>query len=160
MDAVANREISSVRVGQFALVAATFAFVFIGAALISPMNALAQNAREPRIRVQTDLVTVPASVLDANGKPVADLPESAFRLTENGVPQKIAKFETETDRPLELVLMVDSSLSTLKDTRFEDQAAARFIRLVVHPQDLLSVFERSEERRVGKECRSRGEPLH
>lgn len=140
-----NREAKSARVRQFTLVAATFAFVFIGAALIFPVNASAQNAREPRIRVQTDLVTVPATVLDDNGKPVAGLPQSAFKLTENGVPQKIAKFETETDRPLELALMVDSSLSTLKDTRFEDQAAARFIRLVVHPQDLLSVFEFSDD---------------
>ena len=95
--------------------------------------------------MQTDLVTVPATVLDANGKPVADLPESAFRLSQNGVPQKIAKFETETDRPLELALMVDSSLSTLKDTRFQDQAAARFIHMVVHPQDLLAVFEFSDD---------------
>ena len=126
-------------------VAAWLLLIFAGAGLIFPANAAAQNAREPRIRVQTDLVTVPATVLDANGKPVADLPESAFRLTENGVPQKIAKFETETDRPLELALMVDSSLSTLKDTRFEDQAAARFIHLVVHPQDLLAVFEFSDD---------------
>lgn len=97
-----------------------------------------------RLRVQTDLVTVPASVLDANGKPVADLPESAFRLFQNGVPQTIAKFETQTNRPLELALMVDASLSTLKDTKFEDEAVARFIRLVVRPNDLLGVFEFSD----------------
>jgi Ca-activated chloride channel family protein len=115
--------------------------VSICAAFLFPMNAAAQSgAQEPRIRVQTDLVTVPATVLDANGKPIADLPESVFHLSENGVPQKIAKFETQTNRPLELALMVDASLSTLKDTRFQDEAAARFIRLVVHPQDLLSVF--------------------
>lgn len=100
--------------------------------------------KEPRIRVQTDLVTVPASVLDANGKPVADLPESAFKLYQDGVEQQIAKFETQTDRPLELALMVDSSLSTLKDTKFENEATARFIRLVVHPGDLLGVFEFSD----------------
>lgn len=125
---------------------AAFSFAICAAFFVST-NAVAQSraGQEPRIRVQTDLVTVPATVLDANGKPVADLPESAFKLTENGVPQKIAKFETETDRPLELALMVDSSLSTLKDTRFEDQAAARFIHLVVHPQDLLAVFEFSDD---------------
>jgi Ca-activated chloride channel homolog len=100
--------------------------------------------REARIRVQTDLVTVPASVLDASGKPVADLPESAFKLYQDGVEQKIAKFETQTDRPLELALMVDSSLSTLKDTKFENEATARFIRLVVRPGDLLGVFEFSD----------------
>lgn len=119
---------------------------FCAGAIFFSANANAQNGpeSEARLRVQTDLVTVPASVLDANGKPVADLPESAFRLSENGVPQTIAKFETQTNRPLELALMVDSSLSTLKDTRFEDEAVARFIKLVVQPSDLLGVFEFSD----------------
>lgn len=88
---------------------------------------------------------MPATVLDASGKPVADLPESAFKLYENGVEQKIDRFETQTNRPLELALMVDSSLSTTKDTRFENEATARFIRLVVRPGDLLSVFEFSDD---------------
>lgn len=112
--------------------------------------ALAAHAQAPsksgaRIRVETDLVNVPASVLDASGKPVADLPESAFALSENGVPQKIDRFETQTNRPLELALMVDSSLSALKEMKFEREATARFIRLVVRPGDLLSVFQFSDE---------------
>ncbi len=118
----------------------------VGAVFFAVGSAKAQSLaeNEARLRVQTDLVTVPASVLDANGKPVADLPESAFRLSQDGVPQTIAKFETQTDRPLELAMMVDSSLSTLKDTKFEDEAVARFIKLVVQPNDLLGVFEFSD----------------
>ncbi len=116
-----------------------------GTVFFAAASAKANQAEdEARLRVQTDLVTVPASVLDANGKPVADLPESAFRLSQDGVPQTIAKFETQTDRPLELAMMVDSSLSTLKDTKFEDEAVARFIKLVVQPNDLLGVFEFSD----------------
>jgi Ca-activated chloride channel homolog len=117
------------------------------AVFIFALSAPAQTAshKKPSLRVQTDLVTVPASVLDANGKPVADLPESAFKLYQDGVPQTIAKFETQTDRPLELALMVDSSLSTLKETKFENEATARFIHLVVRPSDLLGVFEFSED---------------
>lgn len=110
-----------------------------------PLKARAQDSpKGAHLRVQTDLVTVPASVLDSSGKPVANLPQSAFKIYQDGVEQKIAKFETQTDRPLELALMVDSSLSTLKDTRFENEATARFIRLVVHPGDLLGVFEFSD----------------
>ncbi|MGH9729547.1 MAG: VWA domain-containing protein [Candidatus Acidiferrales bacterium] len=101
--------------------------------------------RQNRIRVETDVVTVPANVLDANGKPVADLPESSFKLYENGNEQKIDRFETLTNRPLELALMVDSSLSTTLDMKFENEATARFIRLVVRPGDLLSVFEFSDD---------------
>lgn len=112
--------------------------------LAANTSAQTTSHKEARIRVQTDLVTVPASVLDANGKPVADLPESAFKLYQDGVEQKIAKFETQTDRPLELALMVDASLSTFKETKFENEATARFIRLLVRPSDLLGVFEFSD----------------
>ncbi len=126
--------------------AAPAAALCVCAILFLPANAGAQTGshKEPHLRVQTDLVTVPASVLDATGKPVSDLPESAFKLYQDGVEQKIAKFETQTDRPLELALMVDSSLSTMKDTKFQDEATARFIRLVVRPGDLLGVFEFSD----------------
>lgn len=122
---------------------ATLAAAFLSCASIGSAQTTAR--RENRIRVETDVVTVPASVLDASGKPVTDLPESAFKLYENGVEQKIDRFETETNRPLELALMVDSSLSTTLDTKFENEAAARFIRLVVRPGDLLSVFEFSDD---------------
>jgi Ca-activated chloride channel family protein len=68
----------------------------------------------------------------------------AFTLTEEGVPQKIERFEAETNRPLDLALMVDSSMSAFKDLKFEDEAAAHFIRQVVRPGDTLAVFEFSE----------------
>ncbi|HEV2290050.1 MAG TPA: VWA domain-containing protein [Candidatus Acidoferrales bacterium] len=105
----------------------------------------AKAQTDGRIRVETDLVSVPATVLDSTGKPVADLPESAFKLDENGVEQKIARFETQTNRPLELSLMVDSSMSTTMEMKFENEAAARFIKLVVRPGDVLGVFEFSDD---------------
>ncbi len=99
------------------------------------------------IRVQTDLVNILVSVLDANGEPVPDLTQDAFQLAEEGVPQKIERFEAETNRPLDLALMVDSSMSTFKDMKFETEAAAHFIRQVVRPGDTLGVFEFSERSR-------------
>jgi Ca-activated chloride channel family protein len=96
------------------------------------------------IRVQTELVDVLASVTDLNGRSVPDLTQDAFELSEEGAPQKIERFEPETNRPLDLALMVDSSMSTLKDLRFEAEAAAHFIRQVVRPGDSLGVFSFSE----------------
>jgi Ca-activated chloride channel homolog len=115
--------------------------------------ALAASAAVPRaqerqksgqIRVQVDLVHILASVIDPNGRPVPDLSVDAFTLNENGVPQKIDAFEAQTNRPIDLALMVDSSMSALKDLKFEDEAAAHFIRQVVRPGDALGVFEFSE----------------
>jgi Ca-activated chloride channel homolog len=103
-----------------------------------------QKKRPGAIHVQVNLVDILASVINANGHPVPDLTQDAFTLTEEGVPQKIERFEAETNRPLDLALMVDSSMSTFKDLKFENEAAAHFIRQVVRPGDTLSVFEFSE----------------
>ncbi len=97
------------------------------------------------IRVQTNLVNILASVIDAHGQPIPDLAQDVFELSEEGVPQKIERFEAETNRPLDLALMVDSSMSTYKDMKFETEAAAHFIRQVVRPGDTLGVFEFDEK---------------
>src|SRR6202167_243900 len=76
-----------------------------------------QNSRGA-IRVQSDLVDILASVTDADGHPIPDLTQDAFTISEQGVPQKIERFEAETNRPLDLALMVDSSMSTYKDMKF------------------------------------------
>jgi Ca-activated chloride channel family protein len=96
------------------------------------------------IRVDVNLVNVLASVLDKQGRPAADLSKDQFELYEEGKPQRIEVFEAETQQPLDLALMVDSSLSELKDMDFETGAAARFIGRVVRPGDHAAVFEFSD----------------
>ena len=96
------------------------------------------------LRATTDLVTVLASVTDASNRPVPDLTEDAFQISEEGAPQKIEHFEAQTDRPLDVALMVDSSISAFKDLHFETDAAAHFIKQVLRPGDTLSVFEFAE----------------
>jgi Ca-activated chloride channel homolog len=85
-----------------------------------------------------------ASVTDTNGRPIPDLTQDAFSLSEEGVPQKIERFEAQTNRPLDLALMVDSSMSAYKDLKIEMEAAAHFIRQVVRPGDTLGIFEFDE----------------
>ena len=114
------------------------------ATLAASLSPAQQQRRTGPIRVQTNLVDILTSVIDANGRPVPDLKQDAFELSEQGVPQKIEHFEAETNRPLDLALMVDSSMSAFKDMKFETEAAAHFIRQVVRPGDTLSVFEFSE----------------
>ncbi len=93
-----------------------------------------------RIRVNVNLVNVLVSVLDDKNRPAPDLPKEAFQLFEEGVEQKIDKFEPETSQPLDLAIMIDSSLSAHKEISFEQEAAAHFIRQVLRPGDRLSVF--------------------
>ena len=93
-----------------------------------------------RIRVTVNLVNVLASVLDDNNRPAPDLPVEAFQVFEEGVQQKISVFDAETTQPLDLALMIDSSLSAHKEFAFEQEAAAHFIRQVLRPNDRLAVF--------------------
>jgi Ca-activated chloride channel family protein len=117
----------------------------LAASAIWPVSLRArQQRRSAELRVQTDLVNILASVTDENGRPIPDITQDAFQISEEGVPQKIARFEAQTDRPLDLALMIDSSMSAFKDLRFETEAAARFIQQVVRPGDTLAVFEFDE----------------
>ena len=105
----------------------------------------ADDSQEPpaqrgRIRVNVNLVNVLVSVLDEKNRPAPDLPREAFQLFEEGVQQKIDRFESETSQPLDLAIMIDSSLSAHKEISFEQEAAAHFIRQVLRPGDRLAVF--------------------
>ncbi len=103
-------------------------------------NSQDSTAQRGRIRVNVNLVNVLVSVLDEHNRPAPDLPRESFQLFEEGVEQKIDVFESETQLPLDLALMIDSSLSAHKEIAFEQEAAAHFIRQVLRPGDRLAVF--------------------
>jgi Ca-activated chloride channel homolog len=97
------------------------------------------------IRVQTNMVNILANVIDANNEPVTGLDQSAFQITEEGVPQKIVRFEPQTNRPLDLALMVDMSGSAAIELKIEKDAAEHFFGEVVRPGDKLAVFSFTSE---------------
>ena len=114
-------------------------------AVSEPRPAAAQQRSDPdsrgRIRSEVSLVSLLASVMDKNGRPAVGLTQDDFEVYEEGVKQKIEIFEPETQQPLDLALMVDSSLSEIKDLEFEADAASRFIQKLVRPSDRLAVYE-------------------
>ncbi len=110
----------------------------------SPDNSQDPAKQRGGIQVTVNLVSVLVSVLDEHNRPAPDLPREAFQLFEEGVQQEINIFESETSLPLDLVLMIDASLSAHKEIGFEQEAAAHFIRQVLRPGDRLSVFSFDE----------------
>jgi Ca-activated chloride channel family protein len=94
-----------------------------------------------RIRSEVTLVSVLASVLDKDGRPALGLTADQFEVYEEGVKQKIEVLEPETQQPLDLALMIDSSLSEIKELAFEGDTASRFIQKLVRPADRLAVYE-------------------
>ena len=77
----------------------------------SRVNPEGETVEGDVIRTDTALVTVPVTVLDRNGRYIPLLKRENFRITENGVEQKIAYFAT-TDSPFTVVLLIDTSGST------------------------------------------------
>jgi Ca-activated chloride channel homolog len=126
---------------------ALFLAILLLSATVPPglLQGSAPQRKSPGIRVETNLVNILASVQTSDGRPVLDLPRDAFSAFEEGQPQEIDRFEADTNQPLDLALMIDTSLSTLKDLKFEGEAAAHFIRQVVRPGDRLSVFQFSDD---------------
>jgi Ca-activated chloride channel homolog len=118
------------------------ACVLITASTREPVT---QKGSQGGIHVQTNFVTVIASALDADGRPIIDLPKDSFQILEEGVPQQIERFEPETNQPLDLALMVDTSLSTFKELKFEGESASRFVKQIVRPIDRLAVFQFSDD---------------
>ena len=73
------------------------------------------------------MVNVLATVRDRRGEIIRDLSEDDFRLAEDGHPQKIRYFSRQTDLPLTLGLMVDTSMSQEKVMDAERGASLRFL---------------------------------
>jgi Ca-activated chloride channel family protein len=113
---------------------------FADATVSDPQQQQQQQRQKGPIRVQTDLVSILASVTDAKGEPVIGLPQTAFQLSEEGIVQKIVRFEPQTNRPLDLALMIDTSGSAAIELKIERDAAEHFVQEVVRPNDRLAVF--------------------
>lgn len=101
--------------------------------------ASAQND-SPTFKVDVKLVNVFVSVTDQQGAPIGNLTRDDFKLSEDGVSQKISVFAKESALPLSIVLAVDTSSSTRKDIRLELEAARRFIHSMIRPQDSVALY--------------------
>jgi heme-binding NEAT domain protein len=62
-------------------------------------------------RIDTDLTNVLLLAVDKKRRFLTTLRPEDLRLTEDGVEQKIETFEQETDAPLSLALLVDTTAS-------------------------------------------------
>jgi Ca-activated chloride channel homolog len=102
--------------------------------MISGMGLAWQGARNPddqTISVNVDLVNVLFTVTDKKGKIVPTLKQEAFKVFEDGKPQTITNFSAESDLPLTIALLVDTSGSIREQLRFEQQAAIEFFSSIL-----------------------------
>jgi Ca-activated chloride channel family protein len=94
------------------------------------------------IRVSSNLVMVPVSVVDTQGQPVHGLQLADFRLDEEGRTQQIAEIGNPDQVPLDIAILFDvsSSVSQKGFFAFQQKAAASFLKQVMKPVDRAAVF--------------------
>jgi Ca-activated chloride channel family protein len=96
------------------------------------------------VRVSSNLVPIPASVVDARGNAITGLRLDDFELRIDGQVKTISDL-TRTETSVKLVLLFDNSGSVSLSREFEKQAAKRFFRMVMRPSDEAAIYSIESE---------------
>lgn len=107
-----------------------------------------QSQQPPTISSEVNVVNVLATVRTKHGEIVRNLTKDDFVLEEDGRPQSISYFTHESDLPLTLGLLVDTSLSQRRVLEEERNASQIFLNQVLRVnKDLAFVihFDREVE---------------
>lgn len=99
-------------------------------------------------RVESTLVPIPVSVLDANGRSVSNLKDTDFELRIDGKVVEIGEvFRSES--PIRLAMLFDNSSSVATARDFEREAAVRFFKRVIRPDiDTAALFSVADSTRL------------
>lgn len=114
-------------------VAATVLLLAVTGSAQSPAQAPQPptQAPESQVTVRVDLVRMVFTVVNRRQKFITDLEKGNFKVFENDQPQDIAFFSRETDLPLRVGLLLDTSNSIRDRLKFEQEAAIDFVYNVI-----------------------------
>jgi VWFA-related protein len=96
-------------------------------------TATALWAQDAKFSTDVNVVTLFATVRDADGHIAKDLTRDDFVLLENGEPQTIRYFSRESDVPLTVGLLVDTSRSQIDVLEPERRASYTFLDQMLRP---------------------------
>ena len=136
------------RVWLFFTVTSVFGFALWAADQTLVPPATPASDEPTRILVDVTRVNMLFTVADKKGRFITDLNKDDFEVVEGKKQQTIQEFTAETDLPLRLAILVDTSNSIRDRFKFEQEAAIEFINSVVHaPADKAMVvsFDSSAE---------------
>ena len=117
------------------------AVCFLLAVLLAAVPA--QPQPDTVIRVNVRLVRMLVTVKDANGQLIGSLNKNDFTIFDNGVKQEIAVFERQTEQPLSVAVLVDTSASTGIELRYELDSVSKFLRALLgegNPNDTVALY--------------------
>jgi Ca-activated chloride channel family protein len=89
------------------------------------------NPQQPSFIREVNLVDVLATVLDRRNKLVPDLEKGDFKITDDNAQQEIRFFSKQSDLPLRIGMLLDTSNSIRDRIKFEQEAAVDFLYSVL-----------------------------
>ena len=99
------------------------------------------QAGEQAITVNVDLVNIYFTVCNKKGRIIPNLERERFTVSEDGNRQTVTNFSRETDVPLTITLLIDTSGSVRYKLGFEQDAAIHFLNSTLRPAgDKAAVF--------------------
>jgi VWFA-related protein len=107
-------------------------FSFFSSLLSGQQAATADADKPSTLKVTVKVVNVPTTVRDKHGKIVSNLNKDDFTLEEDGRPQTVRYFAHDTDLPLTLGLLVDTSMSQRRVLEQERHASYSFLDQMLH----------------------------
>jgi VWFA-related protein len=109
----------------------------IGGSRPVPAPTATPEGEDEVIRVETNLVTMPVSVLDRDGRFISGLQQKDFKIFEDGVEQRLDFFQS-VEQPFTVVLLIDVSPSTQFKIEEIQNAAITFVNQL-RPADKVMV---------------------
>jgi len=104
--------------------------------LILSLRVQTVSAQDDTIRVNTDLINIPVTVLDRDGRYISKLKAGDFRIFEDGREQEITLFST-TEVPITVMLLFDVSSSITNRQTADMIKAANILVQQLRPNDWL-----------------------
>jgi len=114
-----------------AIASLSFCSTAVAATVILAMAVRLWAQDTPTLSVNANVVTLLATVHDRSGRIVNNLTAGDFVLEEDGVPQKVRYFSPESDLPLTVGLLVDTSRSQRGVLAEESHASSTFLDQVL-----------------------------
>ena len=114
----------------------------------APSSEEPPESKEGRITVDVTRVNILFTVTDKKGRFITDLTKDDFQVFEKKKQQNIVQFNAESDLPLRLAILVDTSNSIRDRFKFEQQAAVEFVNTTVRPHSdkaMIVSFDSSTE---------------
>lgn len=113
--------------------------VTLGVCLLLSPAVNAQEKQEgqnlPTFKSQVNVVNIFFNVKDKKGMLIPSLKKEDFAVIEDGKPQTVKYFSAESNQPLTLGILIDSSGSQERVLEFEKEVGAAFLRDVIKPKD-------------------------